>query len=246
MKEKVVIGIPSGGSVHTRFMMSLLKLQQWESQNPNDRYELVDVFGRAGLYIQENRNNLVKDAQERKADWLLQLDPDHSFDPNFLQIIMRDAKKGGKEAIFGLYSNIGTIRHNGSFDVIDCIYRETEDGKYQNISIKDNAQIVEVDAAGTGLFLSHLSIYDRIPYPWFWVMLFQNDDGTEQMMNEDLSFCRFARSNGIRLWCDPLAEAHHHKTVPLLPSTMRSFLQNVNEQKVAMGANIGPKLEIRK
>ena len=58
-------------------------------------------------------------------------------------------------------------------------------------------------------------------------------------MNEDLSFCRFARTAGVRLWCDPLAEAHHNKTVPLLPSTMRSFLQNVNEQKAAMGADFG-------
>lgn len=235
MKEKVLIGIPSGGSVHATFLQSLTRLQRWEYQNPNDRYELIDIVNRTGLYIQENRNNLVKDARDLGADWLLQLDSDYSFDPNFLQMIMRNADKDGKNMIFGLYSNIGAFKKDGSFEVIDCIYRETSDGKFQNISIKDNGQLVEVDASGTGLFLSHVSVYDKIPYPWFWVTLFQNDDGTTQMMNEDLSFCRFARMSGFKLWCDPMAEAHHYKNVPLLPSTMRSFVKNINDQKAAMG-----------
>ena len=238
MKEKVIIGIPSGGSVHATFLQSLTRLQRWEHQNPNDRYELIDIVNRSGLYIQENRNNLVKDAKDLGADWLLQLDSDYSFQPNFLQMIMRTADKETRPMVFGLYSNIGAFKHDGSFDVIDCIYRECGDGKYQNITLVDNAQCVEVDAAGTGLFLSHVSVYDKIPYPWFWVTLFGNEDGSMQMMNEDLSFSRIARMHGFHLWCDPMAEAHHYKTVPLLPSIMRSFLHNINVQKVAMGGTI--------
>jgi hypothetical protein len=201
MKEKVIIGIPSGGSITAPLFQSITKLMQWENKNPNERYELIDVINRNSLYIQENRNNLVKDAKQLGADWLLQLDSDNGFEPTFLRTIMRNADKDIRPIIFGLYSNLGNIGKDGSFEVLDCVYREVACGGYQPISVKDDGQMLEVDGAGTGLFLSHLSIYDKIPYPWFWVMLFQENGKTPQMMNEDLAFCRTARNHGYHLWC---------------------------------------------
>jgi SAM-dependent methyltransferase len=231
MKQRVLIGVPAGGSVHSVFLQSLTRLQRWELENPNDKYELVDIVVRSGLYIQENRNHLVKDMRDMSCDWLLQLDSDYGFEPNFLQMIMRNADAEKFPMIFGLYSNIGSYSGTGSVEVVDCVYREMPDGKYQSINVLDNGQMIEVDAAGTGLFLSHKSVYDKIPEPWFSVEYFQNTDSTIQMMNEDLSFCRVARHYGLHIWCDPMAEAFHYKTIPLLPSTMRSFVKNIQDMK---------------
>lgn len=232
-KQKVVIGIPSGGEVNARFTESILNLQRYELTNPSDNYDLIWILFASGLYIQENRNKLVKDAKAAGADWLFQIDTDHSFDPTLLRTIMRTANKDTRPIIAGLYTNIGST--NGqSFSVLDCIYAEAKDGKYSIMRPTDTGQPFQVDAAGTGLFLTHLSVFDKIEYPWFWLSIFENPDGTHQMMNEDLSFCRLVRSQGYEIWCDPIAEASHWKNVPLLPSTMRHFLEKAGEAKKPM------------
>ena len=224
-KQKAMIGWPDGGSVRGNFMLSMLALQEYEIKNPSDKYELMREFGRtSGLYIQENRNQLVKCAQFHKADWLLQIDGDESFKPNLLRMLMENADAAEKPIVVGLYSNVG-ILNDVSAEVIDCIYKETESGEYMTISATEDPTPFQVDAAGTGVMLTHMSVYDKISFPWFWVELYQSPSKKEpQMMNEDIAFCRAARHVGFPIWCDPKCEVTHWKTLPLVPSTMRTFL----------------------
>jgi predicted O-methyltransferase YrrM len=190
---------------------------------------------------------LVKDCKTLGADWLLQIDSDHSFQPNLLRIIMRTANKDTRPIIAGLYSNVGNMdQGDGKFDVVDCIYGEAENGQYRVATTPVNMQPFKVDAAGTGIFLTHLSVFDKIEYPWFWLALFQNPDGSEQLMNEDIAFCRAARAKGYDIWCDPLASATHWKTLPLIPSTARVFMNHAKDAFKSMSGNyenINPEIE---
>lgn len=236
MKEKVIVGVPTGGSVNFRMADSLLKLQDLEIRNPSERYELIGINFASGLYIQENRNRLVKDAIAMGADWILQIDSDHSFeDGTLLRALMRTANKETRPIVAGLYTNIGVITGQ-NFTILDCIYAEAPDGKYKIIRPPSNMQPFRVDAVGSGLLLTHVSVYKKLDYPWFALAMFENPDGSRQMMNEDMAFCRSARMAGFDIWCDPIAEATHWKTVPLLPSTLREFLGSAMGTKKEMAS----------
>jgi len=238
--EKVFIGWPDGGHNDSRFTKSLLDLQRFELTQPDTSYELIDIDHQTSIYIQENRNTLVQVAQQLKADWLLQLDGDESFDKTLLRQLMRTAlaDKTNRLVVVGLYSNVANFGDGGmrgSFDVVDCIYAEHENGAYVNVRPPDDLRPFCIDAAGTGVFLTHMSIYDKIEEPWY-ETAFIKPAGVDkfQFMNEDLAFCRRIREAGFPIWCDPLAEVTHWKTLPLTPSSLRQFMARARKAELEM------------
>lgn len=240
MKPRVVIGYPCGGSVHPAFTKALLGLQRFELTNPSPDYELAAIEYSASLYVQENRNNLVQWAIDDKHDWLLQLDTDESFEPTLLRQLMTTAMSGEpRHIVFGLYSNItqAPAQAEGAYYHIDMIYREIASGEYMSMTPPTDMRPFMVDAAGSGILLTHMSIYQKIAYPWFWLeMIIPSNKTKPQIMNEDIAFCRAAREAGYQLWCDPLAEAKHYKTLALTPSTFRHFMERARQVEAEMKA----------
>ena len=236
MKPLVLIGYPVGGSVHPAFCKSLCDMVRLESLSPSKDYDLLPVEYSSSLYVEENRNLLVKVARDKGAQWLLQMDTDESFAPEALRLLMQTAKECQTKIVYGLYSNVQLAPESvqGGFYVVDMIYREVANGEYESIVPPSDFKPFLVDAAGSGMLLTHLSVFERIEYPWFWLDLIIPRGKTEpQVMNEDISFSRKAREAGYQLWCDPRVEARHYKTVGLLPSTFRHFLiraENVEKE----------------
>jgi len=223
-KDKIVVGWPDGGHVHGAFTKSLLAMCFYEAKNPSEFYEFLEPIRATGLYITENRNELVRQALELEADWLLQLDGDETFNPDLLRMLMRTAHPVSRPIVVGPYANIGLVE-NGGFNIVESIYAEGPDGQYRPLATPENQQPFQVDAAGTGVFLTHTSIFKHIPAPWFWLEQIQLADGRVKFMNEDIAFCRILRENGYKIWCEPLAEATHWKTLPLVGSNMATFLR---------------------
>lgn len=237
IKAKVMIGYPVGGSCHPAFTKSLLELQRFELLNPAEDYELLPIEYSSDLYVQNNRNILVELAQIRGADWLLQLDTDEGFKHDALRQMMKTADRATRPIVFGLYSNImrAPAEVEGGYYYVDMIFREVENGEYENIIPASDYRPFLVDAAGSGVLLTHMSIYDRIEYPWYWVDLIQPEGKARpQIMNEDISFCRKAREAGFQLWCDPRVEAEHFKTMALLPSNFRHFMERAKQVEQEM------------
>lgn len=235
--QKVMIGYPVGGAVHPAFAKSLLDLQRFELTTPSPDYTLVDIEYSASLYVQENRNNLVEWALEKQVDWLLQLDTDEKFQPTLLRQLMNTANADTRPIVFGLYSNVqpAPAQAEGAYYHVDMIFREVETGEYMTINPPSDSKPFRIDAAGSGILLTHMSIYKRIAYPWFWLDMIQPLGKTRpQIMNEDIAFCRAAREAGYPLWCDPMAEAQHFKSIALLPSTFRHFLERAREVEKEM------------
>ena len=237
MREKVFVGWPDGGSVNARFAMSMINLHRFELQEPDGRYEVIEPGHDSSIYIQENRNALVRRAKFHKADWLLQIDADESFSPNLLRQLMRTADKLTRPIVAGTYANIGRVSEN-NVEVLDCVYREVADGQYMTMQIPDDMQPFKCDAVGTGVFLTHMSVFERMKYPWFWCDLFLDPTKDDpQFMNEDIGFCRNAREHGYHIWVDPMAEVIHWKVVPLSPSTTRKFIEKAWRAKECMEAS---------
>ena len=241
MRQRVLIGWPDGGSNSSMFTKAVLDLQRFELLNPSPDYELIDIDHYSSIYIAENRNQLVKLAKKVKADWLLQLDGDESFKPELLRMLMQTADQEAHPIVVGLYSNIANFHEvgEGSFDVVDCIYAEQPNGAYFNARPPEDLQPFKIDAAGTGVFLTHMRVFDVIEEPWFWLD-YIHVKGAEkpQFMNEDLAFCRVAREHGFPIWCVPLAEVTHWKTIPLVPSSLRHFMAMKRKAQLEMTGKV--------
>jgi GT2 family glycosyltransferase len=232
-----MVGFPVGGSCHPGFVKSLVDLQRHELLSPSDDYELLPIEYSASLYVMENRNILVELAQRERADWLLQIDTDEAFPPTLLRELMATGDAKERPVVVGLYSNVmaGPEATDGGFFVVDMVFREVETGEYQNIAPPDDMRPFQVDAAGSGALLTHMSVYERIEYPWFWLELITpTSKAKPQIMNEDIAFCRRVREAGMPIWCNPLPEVAHHKAIRLLPSTFRAFMQRARAAQKEM------------
>lgn len=235
-----MVGWADGGTVHSSFMLSMLGLVDLERANPSDTYALGEVIHETGLYVQENRNNLVRRFLASGSEWLLQLDGDESFRPELLRILMRTA--ADHRIVTGIYSNVAMVNADGAdggVQIVNCIYGMTENGDYVSLEPPETMLPFEIDAAGTGIMLVHRDVFEALTDPWFWVEMFEQPDGSRQFMNEDIAFCRSARVEGFEIWCDPLAEVIHWKTLPLMPSTVRTYLREAEHVFDEMSATNG-------
>jgi GT2 family glycosyltransferase len=232
MKTKVLIAFPVGGSCHPAFVKALLDLQLFELTDPSSIYEILPIEYSASLYVEENRNVIVDLAHQQKADWILMLDTDESFQPQLLRQLMTHADKDANPIVFGIYSNISRapVETKGGYYHVDMIYREMPSGEYSSITPPSDSRPFYVDAAGSGCMLTHISVFDKIEFPWFTLdYILLEGKPRPQLMNEDISFCRKARMAGYKLLVDPLAEIVHYKTLALLPSAFRHFMERANK-----------------
>ena len=228
-KETVAVGWIDGGGTRGEFTHSILALAQLELQNPSDRYEIKDFIRWTGAYIPHNRNALVREAKSMGYDWLLMIDCDESFNADLLRILMRSAQENTRPIITGIYTNVVEFDVSDGAVVSNMLFKELEDGQYASVE-PDGPSPFKIDACGTGLMLINLSVFDNIEEPWFWLELIVPEGKDKpQMMSEDISFCRKAREAGYEIWCDPLAEATHWKTLPMKSSTVRDFITKGND-----------------
>lgn len=226
MKQKILVGWIDGGSVRGEFAHSLLDLYKCELQSPSDDYEIIDVVRATGSHIEENRNHLVLTAQSVQADWLLQIDSDMTFGSDILKIMMKIADDT-KKIITGVYANVSAF-HGDHYDVIaDSVYGESPDGTYFSASSNGSIEPFIVDACGAGILLTHMSVFEAFEYPWFELVRFSNTTTVlePQLMTEDIVFCRKARECGFQIWCHPLVETVHWKTLPLVSSNIKKFME---------------------
>lgn len=226
MKPKVLVAFPVGGSCRPEFAKSLLALQRMELLNPSPHYELLEPEYCGGLYVVENRNALVTHALSEGIDWLLQIDADESFPAHLVRQLMKTADAKNRPIVTGLYANVQPAETPGATIILDMIYREIGTGEYESIIPPSDMRPFMVDACGSGCLLVHASVYKKLQYPWFWLEhITPTDKDRPQLMNEDIAFCRKAREAGYQLWCDPQAELTHHKSMPLIPSPFRRFME---------------------
>jgi len=239
-RDRVAIGWSDSGSVRGEFALAMLYLQDWERDHPDAGYELMLPARSVGTYVQESRNSLVRHALAQGADWVLQLDADESFSPALLRMLMSTAAAVGASVVTGLYANVQLFPQelsDGSLAVVNCVYAEAEDGFYTAMVPPADMSPFRVDAAGAGCLLVHRSVFEAVGDPYFWVEWAEPADGDAQMVGEDFAFCRRAREAGFEIWCNPLAEVMHWKTLPLLASSVRDFMAQARKAHEEMSAH---------
>lgn len=151
--------------------------------------------------ISYNRNKLVKDFLETDADFLLMLDDDCIGDERLIKLADYD-----KDVIGGVC--FGFMQQQ----IIPFCLTKNEMGTYDlSDEFSLNTGVIEVDAIGSGCMMIKREVLENIPSPF----LNEYDPEGIKTAGLDLAFCRRAKEQGYRIWCNTDLLVSHWTTVDL-------------------------------
>lgn len=184
IKDKLVIGIPSMGTVDWRFASSLMGLRLTEETR---------VIWMIHTMIDTSRNNLVQESlTDLSYTHLLMIDDDMTFEPDFaLRLLKHDV-----DIVGGL-----AFKRRPTYQ--PCVYKQNKNNKKYFPILPEVFQ--EVDIVGTGGILMKIEVFRKMKFPWFFTDY--DKDGTHWSV--DFRFCQQAKKNGYKIFVDPKAEMGH-------------------------------------
>jgi len=181
---RVAIGIPSGDMVHADFMLSLVNMVECTIRNAIH----TCIINAKSSIIEKGRNDIVREALELKADYLLFLDSDMMF-PSDLLLRLLWHKKDIVSA------NCSTRR--------EPIKANTYDLKGNEVKISSSfGCLTEVEKTGTAILLVDRKVFIDMKYPWFAVHF----DEYGMTASEDWYFCEKTRH---KIYCDTSIKIGH-------------------------------------
>ena len=161
------------------------------------------------------------------GEWLLQLDCDHSFDPDLLVRMLDLMNSADIDVLTGLY------RYKAPPHSPVLFQREVEDGLLRPVAKWEplDIRLFEVAAAGAGCLLVRRRVFDAI---W--------ETGEEPFdrihpMSEDLSFFERLRKLGIKSYVAPHIECGHLIAKPVGEEEQSACSGDINMSELfAVGA----------
>lgn len=192
----VVVGIPSFGMVSTFFLQARLSQQFPLVSSAIDKIVLNKP-------IAEARNEIVQYALDQNANYIFWLDDD-VIPPGdaFLKLYNHQ-----RDIINGVY-------WSKSNPPMPLLFRDHLSGPYWNWHYGD---LIEIDAAGSGLTLVKTDVYrtisEKIGGPWYSTEYssFPGVKSSPANNTEDLYFYWKAKQAGFKVWADTSVQAYHYE-----------------------------------
>jgi GT2 family glycosyltransferase len=187
MEKSVCLSIISGGSMKTDTVSCLLDSVAHLPAH-------INLILPVGGYPVENRTKAVDLAIKAKNTHIMFIDGDMIFPPDGVaRLLSQD-----KEIIGGNYN----LRR---LPLVSTVKLANKNGKFISGSSKDfPKETFKVAAVATGFCLIDLSVFKKIPKPWF-----RADFIDGEFMTEDVFFCLQAKKAGYDIWCDPTLDILH-------------------------------------
>jgi len=177
----VAICTPNRGQVEAGYAKSLANLTANLSKN-NIEHE---VFMTLGSVVSQLRTDIASLALKKNFEWLLWLDSDMHFPHNTFNKLLNH----NKEIVAATYST----RYKPQRSVAFVDNQDLD----KRLEIKQG--LCPVWAVGMGCMLTHRSVFEKLPKPWFnhdW------DLQTESFVGEDIYFCKTAGQYGYTVYVD--------------------------------------------
>ena len=193
---KVLIAIPTMGTVDIRFFSSVLSLKK-----PCQ----CKVAFESGSLVYMSRNHLALKAIENDFDYIFWLDSDMVFPPETLEMLMKDAESG-MDFVSGLYFK----RCFPTYPVIcDTVVHEMDESgdlvsEVTNYNDYPRDSVFEIAAAGFGCCLTKTDLIKRVAEKY-------RCSPFEPLpaLGEDYSFCKRVEGIGAKMFCDSRVKAGH-------------------------------------
>ena len=189
---RVAICVPCGDQCSSHFAYDLARLMGFTAATATLIVPQMVLFFNHGTLIAPQRRQLVQWAREVDVTHMLWLDSDMRFPKDVLiNLLSRN-----KDIIAAAYPSrrLPIIRPTAFDDYSD-------DGRKRNPHYvpEGSKEVMPVRAAGMGVMLTKLPVFDQIPEPWFTL---EWDDRYQGYEGEDVSFCRRAHEAGYQVFID--------------------------------------------
>ncbi len=182
----ILLGIPSGGSVKSKTMMTIISVISMTQHR-------ITVMERDGALGPDNRNHICQLALENGFTHVFLVDADMSFPGDTLTRLLEHKK-----------------------DIVGAAYNYRAFPRRTVVKIKRDGQVYSPDrlpeslfschAIGSGVKLVTTHALAHMPRPWF--ALDFDKDGMLSV-SDDVWFCQQAARVGIQTFCDPTINAGH-------------------------------------
>lgn len=237
--EKVCIATPHLDTAGWNYVESVIRMAAYDKQNGNhllhnsglmNNGAFAPVWGRS-MELSHARNTAAAAFLSSDADWLFWIDSDIGFEQDALEKLLSVADPetapivGGLCFIEGDYSHDfrGGLRSSLAPTLYDWAWVEPKSGMpgaYKMITRHEwpDNQVTRVGATGTGLLLTHRSVYEKIAVwlqeqgapPHIWFERIPGPDG--ERCGEDISFCLRAHQIGVPVLVHTGVTTTHQKT----------------------------------
>lgn len=179
----IVIATPTRDMVSAGFTGDLVKLCR---RHPDARFAAA-----LGIYIANLRNQCVTLARAAGASHLLFIDSDMRFPEDTLdRLLAADRDIVAANCVMRTMSQLWVAQKNGA-----------------SLSSVGRRGLEAVDLTGCGVMLIRLSVFDKLPAPWF-----STPWNGATHIGEDVHFCQLARAFGFDVWIDhDLSQAVRHQ-----------------------------------
>ena len=190
----VVIGVPSRGKIHIRWMMHLHKMPTYLP--PAIQWSYAYTVNKE---IADARNRIVEEALKRNAKYIMWIDDD-VFPP---YDVIAKLMKHQKDIITGVY---WTKCENEA----PVLFKHTGEGPWYDFP---RNQLVKVESAGMGCTLVRTSVFEKMAKPYFksnWIRTLPDGTTSRVAVGEDLYFFDKAKENGFEIYCDTSMLCDHY------------------------------------
>ncbi len=191
-----LILIPSADQIEVSFAESLLSLKTGEQ---------TAIQFAAGSLVYDARNKLAHFAADNDEDFVLWLDSDMVFEPDFLERMMESL--GDKDILTALYFSRRPPYKPTLYS--DLQYIQDPEGLKVTATVLEHIpdEIFEVAGCGFGGVLMRAEVLKKMAASN--MLPFSPLYG----LGEDLSFCYRARALGYKIFCDPTIIMGHTSRV---------------------------------
>lgn len=204
---RILVAVPTYETIYPDVFRALWYLDR-------GGHEVLFEFVR-GYDVATARNNIVRVALNKKADYVLMVDNDVILPPDALVNLL----DGGKDVVLGYYAH---REPNKTYDGKTCVGKlENERGEVfigyplealytgdELKALRDKGETkVEVHGGGMGCALLKTSLFKRFTYPWFaWV---NYNDEQKNVLSEDLYFCEQLHCGAVPIYTDTRVGCAH-------------------------------------
>ena len=219
--QKLAIGVPlSFPWVPSSFFHSFIQMEK-----PDYTYLYEDSTGP----IHELRNNLVSKALEVGATKLLMCDIDQVYHPLTVTKLMAHNLPVVGALVHRRYPPFDSLM----MKIVDV---DEKHKAYASIDDWEDGELIEVDATGTGCIMYDMSVFRKIPKPWYKAEY----DASGMPIGEDFNFCLSLKNAGYKIFVDTSVPAGHLTTMIVNTATNKLYrAMKTPQQKDAADVALG-------
>lgn len=204
--SRILIAVPTYENIYPDTFRSIYQLDRGDNEVEFDFFRGYDVANA--------RNQIGKATLDREFDYVLMVDNDEVL-PRYALLNLLECEQSyplsrGVAVGYCLSRPRESANTNGRTTafkfggknyVVDDAYTVSE-----LADLRDKGSVrVQIRGSGLGCALIHRSVFERMSYPWFKWILYENGS----QLSEDLFFCEKCRGIGVPVFVDTRVACGH-------------------------------------